>query len=384
MPCVETTTMASDFARGAIGRRDFLKYSAALAGVAAAGNFVCMEYADAAPIKIPEVDKLSIRVLIDSSHDQFLRPITVNGVLSQPPGNGRGRDYRQVLHNQWGLSLFLESQAADQQRRILLDFGYSPEALLNNIEILKVDPSKLDALIVSHGHYDHFGGLQGFLAKYRSALPENVKLYAGGEDNFCQRFAGPQNQLTEFGALDRRELAAHRVGVVLAESPALVAEHAFTSGKIKRRSKERILPQTQVKFGIKDGLGCDASHYTSAELDGKIVPDEHVHEHATSFHVKDRGLVVISSCGHVGIVNSVLQAQEVSGVKKVHAIVGGFHLGPAPKDYLKQVVEEIGELNPDVVIPMHCSGANFARAVEEKFPEKLVTTTTGSLLTFGA
>src|SRR5262249_50103008 len=64
-------------------------------------------------------------------------------------------------------------------------------------------------------------------------------------------------------------------------------------------------------------------HYTPAELQGKIVPDEHLHEHATCFNVKDRGLVVISSCGHVGIVNSARQAQEVSGVQKVHAIVGG-------------------------------------------------------------
>jgi 7,8-dihydropterin-6-yl-methyl-4-(beta-D-ribofuranosyl)aminobenzene 5'-phosphate synthase len=73
-----------------------------------------------------------------------------------------------------------------------------------------------------------------------------------------------------------------------------------------------------VEFAVKDGLGCDMSHFTAAELQGKIMPDEHVHEHATCFNVKDRGLVVISSCGHVGIVNSVRQAQEVSGVQKIH------------------------------------------------------------------
>ena len=95
-------------------------------------------------------------------------------------------------------------------------------------------------------------------------------------------------------------------------------------------ASRRVLPNTMVEFGVKDGVGCDMSHFSAAELQGKIMPDEHVHEHATCFNVKDRGLVVISSCGHVGIVNSVRQAQEVSGVQKVHAIVGGFHLGPAP------------------------------------------------------
>lgn len=117
---------------------------------------------------------------------------------------------------------------------------------------------------------------------------------------------------------------------------------------------------------------------------GKIVPDEHIHEHATCFNLKDRGLIVISSCGHVGIVNSARQAMEVSGVNKVHALVGGFHLGPAPTDYLNKVLAEIKMLNPDVIIPMHCSGDNFAQAVHAQMPEKLVLGTTGSRFTFSA
>ena len=258
----------------------------------------------------------------------------------------------------------------------MLDFGYTPEALLNNIELTGVDPSKLDALVVSHGHFDHYGGLQGFLKKYRDVLPADVKLYAGGEDNFCHRYSGTPGQLTDFGALDRRELVAQKVSVVLAETPTVVAGHAFTTGKIKRASIEKVLPNTLVEFAMKDGLGCDAGHYTSAELLGKTVPDEHIHEHATCFNVKDRGLVVISSCGHVGIVNSVRQAQEVSGVQKVHAIVGGFHLGPAPADYLNQVVAEIKKLEPDVVIPMHCSGNNFIAAMRQQMPDRLLVSTT--------
>jgi 7,8-dihydropterin-6-yl-methyl-4-(beta-D-ribofuranosyl)aminobenzene 5'-phosphate synthase len=187
-----------------------------------------------------------------------------------------------------------------------------------------------------------------------------------------------------FGVLDRRELAAQQVSTVLCETPTVISDHAFTTGKIKRSSIERVLPNTLVEFAQKDGLGGDASHYTSAELQGKIVPDEHIHEHATCFNVKDRGLVVISSCGHVGIVNSVRQAQEVSGVQKVHAVVGGFHFGPAPADYLHQVVAEIGKLAPDVIIPMHCSGNNFIQAVRQQMPDKLLVPTTGSQFAFGA
>ena len=364
-----------------LGRRDFLKGSAFLAGAAMTGGLVCVEVAKAAPIEPPVVDRLSIRVLIDSSHDLFFRPNQVNGVSIQP--GPRPRDYRQILHNQWGLSLLLESQRAAEQRALMLDFGYSPEALLNNIDILRVDPGKVEALIVSHGHFDHFGGLLGFLTKYRGVLPPDLRLYAGGEDNFCHRYNGTPGQLTDFGALDRRELAAKNVTTVLAENPTVVG-HAFTTGKIKRSSFEKVLPNTLVEFAMKDGLGCDASHYTAAELQGKIVPDEHIHEHATCFNIKDRGLVVITSCGHAGVINSIRQAQEVSGIRKLHAVVGGMHLGPAPAPYLDQVLAELKALEPDVVVPMHCSGNNFVQAMREQMPERLLVSTTGSQITFGS
>ncbi|KJC43674.1 beta-lactamase [Bradyrhizobium sp. LTSP885] len=366
-----------------LARRDFLKGSAAIAGAAAAGAFSCVEIASAAPIEVPTVDKLSIRVLVDSSFDQFLRAKQANGVSIVPAT--RGADFRRSLHNEWGLSLWLESEAAGSQRTLMLDYGYTPEVLLNNMELVGVDPTKIDALIVSHGHYDHFGGLNGFLDKFRDKLPADVRLYAGGEDNFCHRVnATPtKGQFADFGTLDRRQLAAQRVTTVLCETPTVIAGHAFTTGKITRRSIERILPQTWVEFGIKDGLGCNTSHYLPAELDGKIVPDEHIHEHATCFNIRDKGLVVISSCGHVGIVNSVMQAQEVSGIQKVHAIVGGFHLGPAPKDYLTEVVAEIKKLDPDVLIPMHCSGLNFVQEATAQMGDKVLVTTTGSRLSFG-
>ena len=365
-------------------RRDFLKASAILAGAAAAPGFSCVEIASAAPIEVPTIDKLTIRVLIDQSHDSFLQGSTVKGVVHEGPGRGRSADARNVFHNQWGLSLLLESQRGQESRTILLDFGYTAAALINNIGLMNVDPRKIQALIASHGHIDHYGGLIGFLGQFRGMLPADLKLFAGGEDNFCHRLSGTTvGQLGENGTLVRREIEAHKVTTVLCETPTVIAGHAFTTGKIKRSGIERVLPNGFVDY-TKEGASCEYSHFTAAELQGKFVPDEHVHEHATCFNIRGKGLVVISSCGHVGIVNSVRQAQEVSGVQKVHAIVGGFHLGPAPADYLKQVIAEIKKLQPDVVIPMHCSGLNFILEAQQQMAGSVISTSTGSRLTFSA
>jgi 7,8-dihydropterin-6-yl-methyl-4-(beta-D-ribofuranosyl)aminobenzene 5'-phosphate synthase len=362
-------------------RRDALKMSAGFALAAAAGGFSCVEMAKAGPIEVPTIDKLSVRVLVDSASDIFFKPQEVNGVKIEP---GRPSDSKRPLHSEWGLSLLLEPQRGDEKRTFLLDYGWTPEVINDNMDLLKVDPSKIETLILSHGHFDHWGGLLGFLAKHRKDLPADLTMYAGGEDNFCQRYArAGQGELSDFGMLDRRDLAKQNVKLVLCESPVVIGGQAFTTGKITRSSIEKVLPNTMVEFKLKDGAGCNASHYLPAEMEGKIVPDEHIHEHATCFNLKDKGLIVISSCGHVGIVNSVRQAMEVSGVSKIHAIMGGFHLGPAPADYLTQVVSEIGKLNPDVLIPMHCSGLNFTQEAQRQMPGKVLTTTTGSRISFG-
>jgi 7,8-dihydropterin-6-yl-methyl-4-(beta-D-ribofuranosyl)aminobenzene 5'-phosphate synthase len=363
-------------------RRDFLKASAAFTAAAASGSFSTIELANAASMDVPSIDKLAVRVLVDGAFDTFSRPQKVNGVAVEVQ---RSSDFRRPFHAQWGLSLWLDAQRGADARTLLLDFGHTPEALMTNMELMKVDPGQIKTLILSHGHNDHWGGLVGFLEKKRELLPADVTLYCGGEDNFCQRHAGAMpGPFTDRGVLDRRELAAHRVKLVLAQKPTVIDNLAFTTGQIRRSGVEKVLPNTLVEFGVKNNLGCDMSHFSAAELQGKIMPDEHVHEHATCFNLKDRGLVVISSCGHVGIVNSVRQAQEVSGVRKVHAIMGGFHLGPAPAAYLNQVVAEIRKLEPDAVIPMHCSGNNFIQAVREQMPDKLVLATIGSRIIFGA
>ena len=337
--------------------------------------------AKAGPIDVPTIDELSVRVLVDGASDLFFKPQEANGVKTEP---GRSTDLKRPLHSERGLSLLLEPQRGDEKRTFLLDFGWTPETINGNMDLLKVDPSKIDALIISHGHFDHWGGLLGFLDKHRKDLSADLTMYAGGEDNFCQRYqrAG-QSELSDFGMLDRRDIAKQNVKLVLCESPVVIGGQAFTTGKIKRNSIEKVLPNTMVEFKLKDGAGCNCSHYLPAEMEGKIVPDEHIHEHATCFNLKDKGLIVISSCGHVGIVNSVRQAMEDIGVRRSMRSWAASISGRRRADYLTQVVSEIGKLNPDVLIPMHCSGLNFTQEAQRQMPGKVLTTTTGTRISFG-
>jgi 7,8-dihydropterin-6-yl-methyl-4-(beta-D-ribofuranosyl)aminobenzene 5'-phosphate synthase len=137
---------------------------------------------------------------------------------------------------------------------------------------------------------------------------------------------------------------------VLCETPTVIAGHAFTTGKITRRSGERILPQTWVEFGIKDGLGCNAGHYLPAEMDGKIVADDISTNTrpASMSRIWSRGDQFLRPCRHRQFGEA---GAGVSGIQKVHAIVGGFHLGPAPTGLPQAGRRRDQGARPDVLIP---------------------------------
>ena len=179
---------------------------------------------------VPQVDRLAVRIVTDNyvfffAPREKLKDMTVERLgpqlSDQPP--------RKDLAAEFGLSFHVESQRAAEVRYILIDFGITPEVLLNNLSILKIDPASFDALDLSHRHYDHFAGLVGFLAAIKGRLKTNPPFFVGGEDCFCSREFGRGGNM---GALDRNALRDADLSLMVSDGPAVVADHGFTSGPI--------------------------------------------------------------------------------------------------------------------------------------------------------
>lgn len=372
-----------------LDRRQFLQTTAALGGSLAAAGVGAKAIAKPLLPDVPTVDQVVVREITDNQHNIFLKPLQAPGLTVARTGFPAAPQGK-TLESEWGLALHIESKKGDQTKRFLLDYGFTSNVYLNNLDLMKIDPAMVDALILSHGHFDHWGGLIGFLEARRPTMRKDLRLYTGGEDNFCHRVSkAPDGTFSDFHTLDRGKLKSLNVEPVLSEAPTVIEGHAFTTGFVPRNSIEHVLPNSFVEYGVNNGVGCDTyayanHHVTETELSGQPQPDQHWHEHATCFRLGDRGLVVLSSCGHAGIINTLRRAQEVSGVEKIYALVGGFHLAPAPAEYLQSVMAELKKFDLAHVMPMHCSGQNFVDLATKEMPEKLVLCGTGSSFTFSA
>src|SRR2546421_1750673 len=145
------------------------------------------------PFKAPVVETLSVRVVVDSVFDQFMPKATHPMVTIEHVGRIRS-NLNSTLAGEWGLSLHLESRNAGETGQYLLDFGYTSEVLLRNFDLLGIEPERLNGLILSHGHRDHYGGLPGFVAHYRHRPRDDIPLFAGGKNTVREKRGGSPDQ----------------------------------------------------------------------------------------------------------------------------------------------------------------------------------------------
>jgi 7,8-dihydropterin-6-yl-methyl-4-(beta-D-ribofuranosyl)aminobenzene 5'-phosphate synthase len=359
-------------------RRAFLAMASASAlGLAARGVTATPAFV------VPQVDRLTLQVVDDAAtFGPFLENLNLPGLTVLRAGNGgppnMPRMLPRALVGEFGLSILGESMMGGSERRVLIDFGYSKETVRTNMQLLGIDPLTINAAVLSHGHLDHYGGYNALFGEVASNA-HRIPLFVGGEEAFCERVAMIGNPPPIMGTLDRVALSKAGFDVTIRPDAAVVAGHAFTSGVIPLDGFERAAIPTRMRPGV----GCDRVGLDQAKRAATELPDDGEHELATCYAVKGLGLVVVASCSHRGVINSVRRAQAISGIEKVHAVLGGFHLvRPRTEDEARRTVAELAIINPTYIVPMHCTGEFFIAEALRVMPQRVVRSYVGSKFVF--
>ena len=344
-----------------MSRREFLMASAAASATLMAGSILMGGPSVAhASVKIPEIEKLRITVVTDNYYDCLGTPDKIakrNNVVV--PG--------LALHAEHGLIYFIETEMNGKTSNFIFDFGWDFDGVNKNLQLLGIDLRKVEALGLSHGHLDHFGNLIMLLKAHKSIIKSGIPLYLG-EEAFSRRFAnlppifGPSAGMNDLGQLNRDDLEALKiVNVVEIKEPTPIVPGAYLTGNIERVTDyEKGSPILLIKRGN--------------EMDKDLFPGEQ----SLVFNVKGKGLVVASSCAHAGIVNTVKHAQKMTGIDKVHAVMGGFHLTGAPPEKVQKTIADIKAIGPDYVAPMHCTGWAAINAFQREMPKEFILNMAGT------
>jgi 7,8-dihydropterin-6-yl-methyl-4-(beta-D-ribofuranosyl)aminobenzene 5'-phosphate synthase len=342
-----------------INRRDFLKYAAATGVLVASGEALSkMAMAEGRPGSV-EVDMLTIWILADNYYD------------TNEPDTKITKRYRSVagksIHAQHGLSYYIETVTAGKTSSCMFDFGLDPADVMGNIALLGLDIGKTNAFGLSHGHYDHYTGAVSIIKQNQERIAKGTPFYVG-EEAFARRYTlrPGASEPTDLGQLSKEDIEALGIKVIEVKTPVEIIPGAYFTGSIERVTSYEKVPVTQqVKRGE------------------KIESDTFPGEQAVFFNVKGKGLVVLSGCAHCGIVNTVKHAQKITGVDKVHAIMGGFHLIVAKPELIQSTVADIKAIKPDHIVGTHCTGFRALVALSKEMPEAFTLNTAGTKYTFG-
>lgn len=344
-----------------MNRREFLKASVAT-GVALMTEGILKESQSVAygSVKIPELEKLVITVITDNYYDCLRPNYKIAKRYMIIPGTS--------IHSEHGLAYYIETVLNGKSSAFMFDYGLDFHGIKGNMELLDLDLKKLEALGLSHGHFDHWGNLIAILKYNRTKIRKGIPLYVG-EEAFSHRFANlppgpfdPVSGLLDLGQLRKDEIETLGIVTIIEiKDPTPIVPGAYLTGNIERITEyEKGSPILLIKRG------------------DKLERDFFMGEQSLVFNVKGKGLVVLSSCAHAGIVNTVKHAQKMTGIDKVHVVIGGFHLIGAKPEVIQRTVADIKAIGPDYIVPMHCTGFEAVTTFQKEMPGQFIINTAGT------
>ncbi|MBC7080562.1 MAG: MBL fold metallo-hydrolase [Methanothrix sp.] len=265
--------------------------------------------------------------------------------------------HKPGLRGQHGLSVLIEADLGSESMCILMDTGASSDVLLHNMDVLGIDSDDIDLIFLSHGHYDHTGGLMGLLKHMKRHVP--ILAHPG---IFAPKLRS-EPFLRSIGIpFTRCEAEGAGAVLLLSRTPVTLAPGIMTTGEVERRTSfERV----EGFWTIVDGT------YREDRIDD---------DQALVISIENRGLVVISGCAHSGIVNIVDQARRLTDSNAICAVIGGFHLMGSEDERIRRTAGALLDLDPEIVRPGHCTGSRAISQLQEILGDRCRPLFTGDVI----
>jgi 7,8-dihydropterin-6-yl-methyl-4-(beta-D-ribofuranosyl)aminobenzene 5'-phosphate synthase len=325
------------------------------------------------PIALEPVDELRVTTLVDNVYDALLtgdertRRVPFSAGTAAAPQFEGGRTAVGLVAEH-GFAALVTVRRGDTTTSLLFDTGLSPDGLVTNADRLGIDLAAVQGVVLSHGHFDHAGGFAGLARKLGTRrLPMLVHPRAWTR----RRLALPGRDPEEMPTLSTRALDGEGFTVVERREPSLLVDGCvLITGEVDRTTEyERGMPPVHQAWS-----GEEWAH------DPLVIDDQ-----ALVVHVRDQGLVVLTGCGHAGAVNIVRHAQRLTGVERLHGLIGGLHLGgPAFEPVIGPTVAALTELAPALVVPGHCTGWRAQHALAAALPDAWVQGSSGTTFRLAA
>lgn len=313
------------------------------------------------PIRLQPIDSLEVTVLVDNAVDIFLPS---DETTKRPRLAWDWSEKRQLIAEH-GYSVLLTVRRNNESRSVLYDAGLSQEAALHNLDVLGLDLKQVEAMVLSHGHADHHGGLEGMLRRIgRRNLPFILHPDAWQD----RKIVFPTGTEIHLPPPNRKTVEDREVTILEERGPTLLLDGmVLVSGQVDRVT------------GFEKGFPIHHVRHNGAwEPDPWIWDDQGI-----ICHVKGRGLVVVSSCSHSGVVNVLKNAQRLTGVDRIQAFIGGLHLtGGIFEKIIPETVEQLNELAPEFIVPGHCTGWKATHQIARMLPSSYVPTSVGTQMFF--